>query len=471
MRARVPLAAALASLCLVGATARAASLDNLEVAGAWGSPGATDGAAVWWNPAGLSAGQGTRILVEGAPTFAVVDVVRADPHGGADRLALQGVVPFAGLATDLGVPGLGLGLGVGAPYVRGGEQSPADGPVRYALRDGHVQVVSLLAGGGYTWKEKVGVGLGLQVYRSTFDARLDNELMPDLYEEITALGQDPGYTDADLEDPDYATTLDFQALSDWAVGGSAGIRVRPTEQVALSAAWVSGFHVDNRGDVALTFGCPPQEDTLGRFGAESRGLCDATMEGAATVSYDMPSRLHGSVQVWPVPALVLEAMGGAVLWSAHTDYDITIGEIGARNPELPEETVELVERQQLWARDNRDSYWVGLDAKGTIRERVILGGRLTWDRAAVPDAAVLANNYDANDLILGGLVAGRPLGALTVGLSWSHHFLQTRTVTDSAFRMNVLPEDRPEERYHYPHGNGSYAGRVDRIGLSARVEI
>jgi hypothetical protein len=241
--------------------------------------------------------------------------------------------------------------------------------------------------------------------------------------------------------------------------------------VALSAAWVSGFHVDNRGDVGLSFGCPPQEDTLGRFGAESRGLCDTTMEGAAQVSYDLPARLHGSVQVLPLPALSLELMGGAVFWSAHTDYDITISEIGARNPGLPEETVALVERQQLWARDNRDSVWVGLDGKGTIRQRVILGGRLTWDQAAVPDAVVLANNYDANNLILGGLVAGRPVRALTLGLSWSHHFLQTRTVTDSAFRMNVLPEDRPDERYSYPHGNGSYAGRVDRIGLSARLEI
>lgn len=471
MRPALAPVGALVGLCLGGAPARAASLDNLEVGGAWGTPAANDGAAVWWNPAGIAAGEGTRIVIEGAPTFAVIDIVRADPHGGEDKLTLQGVVPFAGVATDLGVKGLGLGVGVGAPYVRGGEQTPEGGPVRYHLREGHVQVAAILAGAGYEWKDKIALGAGLQVYRSSWAARVDNELMTDLSEEILALGQDPGYTDADLENEDYAATLDFQELTDWATGFSVGLRVQPVPELALAATWIHGFHVDNQGDVTLDFGCPPQSDTLGRFGAESRGLCDTTMEGAATVSYDMPARLHGGVQVAPVPELLIEAMGGAVFWKAHVDYDITISEIGARNPEVPEETVELVERNQLWARDNRNTFWLGLDTKGTIRERITLGGRVLYDRAAVPDAALIANNFDANTVILGGLVAGRPIERLELGLSWSHYFLQTREVTDSAFRMNVVPEDRTEARYSYPHGNGSYGGSIDRLGLSARVML
>ncbi|MFN7146885.1 MAG: hypothetical protein ACK4YP_24130, partial [Myxococcota bacterium] len=78
----------LASLLTHGA--RAASLDNLEIGGPWGSPTATDATAAWWNPAGLAAGRGTRVMVEGAPTFASVTYERAEPNGGSDIYRLSG---------------------------------------------------------------------------------------------------------------------------------------------------------------------------------------------------------------------------------------------------------------------------------------------------------------------------------------------------------------------------------------------
>lgn len=455
-------------ILLLASLAQAASLDNLEMAGSWGSPAATDGAAVWWNPAGLAMGDGTRILIEGAPTFAVVDITRADPNGGADQVRMQGVVPFAGLATDLGVKGLGLGLGVGAPYLRGGEQTPEGGPIRYHLRQGQIMAAAVMAGGGYAYKDLVSIGAGVQVLRSSWQASLDKELMPDLADEIKALGEEPGYTDADLEDPAYATTLSFEPLTAWGVTGSVGAQVRPDPAVTLSFAWISGTRLTHTGGVDLAFSCPPQSDLLGRFGAESRGLCDARMTGEAQITYALPSRLHGSVQLRPIEALTVEAMGGVVFWGAHDLYEINISGIGEAQPDLPEDTVELIERPQSWARDNRAAPWLALDVKGSIKERLTLGARVLHDRAAVPDQALLANNYDANDTVLSGLIAGRPARRVEVGLSWSHHFLAERVVSDSAFSMAVEPEQRPEEPYNWPHGNGTYRGRIDRVGLSAR---
>lgn len=458
-------------LLLGSSLALAASLDNLEMAGMWGSPAATDGAAVWWNPAGLAMGEGTRILIEGAPTFAVVDIQRADPHGGSDQVRMQGVVPFAGLATDLGVKGLGLGLGVGAPYLRGGEQTPEGGPVRYHLRQGQIMAAAIMAGGGYSYKDKVALGGGVQILRSSWQAKLDKELMPDLADEIKALGEEPGYTDADLEDPAYATTLDFEPLSAWGLTASLGLRVQPDPKIALSFAWISGAKLTHTGGVDLSFSCPPQSDLLGRFGAESRGLCDARMKGDAAITYALPSRIHGSVQLKPTETLTVEAMGGLVFWGAHDLYEIEITGIAAAQPELPEDTVELIERPQSWARDNQASPWVALDVKGSIKERLLLGARVMHDRAAVPDEVLLANNYDANDTVLSGLVAGRPARRIELGLSWSHHFLAERVVGDSAFSMAVEPEERPDEAYNWPHGNGSYRGAIDRVGLSARFAL
>ena len=57
-------------LLLLSAFAHAANVDNLEIGGLWGSPGATDATALWWNPAGLAADTGTRVHLEGAPTLA-----------------------------------------------------------------------------------------------------------------------------------------------------------------------------------------------------------------------------------------------------------------------------------------------------------------------------------------------------------------------------------------------------------------
>jgi|GEM_PF-1743568 len=454
---------------LQAGVAQAASLDNLEMGGPWGTPAATDATAVWWSPAGLAMGHGTRVLIEGAPTFAVINVDRSDPHGGPDQIRLQGAVPFAGVATDLGLHGLGVGVGVGAPYVRGGTETPDLGPVRYQLRDGSIQTAAIMMGAGYAWKDKVAVGAGLHVLHNTWSALLDKDNLPDLADQINAMGQDPGYTDADLENADYGAALDFQGLSDWAVSWSAGLQLRPLEPVTVSLTWIQGFHVDNTGPVDIAFGCPPQSDTLGRFGAESFGICDSAVHANAVVGYDLPSRLHGGIQVKPTPELSLEAMGGVVFWSAFQDYAISIQAVAANNPELPEDTLPLVQRDQAWARDNHDTFWAGLDAKGTLADRFTLGGRMIYDATAIPSSALSANNYDANTVIMGGMLAVRVVKQVQLGASWSHYFLASRTVTDSAFSMSLDPALRPETRYDYPQSNGSYSGRVDRLGITARV--
>ena len=40
------------------------------------------------------------------------------------------------------------------------------------------------------------------------------------------------------------------------------------ERVAVGLAYQHSARVDNTGDVTMVFGCPPQDDVVGRFGAE-----------------------------------------------------------------------------------------------------------------------------------------------------------------------------------------------------------
>ncbi len=450
-------------------SALAASLDNLEIGGPWGSPTATDGSAAWWNPGAVAAGKGTRLLLEGAPTFATIGFDRADPAGGEDKLSLVGAVPFVGLATDAGVKGLGLSLTLAVPFVRGGNEVTEPGPGSHHLRQGMVQGIYLMAGGGWNFFDRVSVGAMGGVLRSSWKARVDNDTMVLLSDAITAMGEDAGYTDDLLESPDYAATLDFDNLTDTRFVWSAGIRAQPIDRLSIGLAWIAGAAVENTGRTTIAFGCPPQSDTTGRFGAESYGICDVTMTADAMVGYTLPSRLHGGIGVELTPAVHLEVMAGWVRWSQFKDYKIVISGVDTYNELSKPETADLVNQTRLWARENHDSGWGAIDVKGRV-SWVTLGGRVLYDLAAVPDKAMSLNNYDANELILTGLVAGNPWKPLTIGLSGSYHVVATREVNTSGFGV-TLGEERNEDRWFYPHANGTYSGSIFRLGVQAKVEL
>jgi long-subunit fatty acid transport protein len=364
------------------------------------------------------------------------------------------------------VRGLGVGAGLSVPYARGGSEYEEPSAGRWTLRDGGVQAAALQAGVGWEFDGRFAVGATGGVLLSAWTARVDNDTMPDIDHAIAELGQESGYTDEDLEDPEYATTLQFDTLRDaaflWSVGGQAEVLPR----VGVALAFVSSVRLQNEGAVQLQTGCPPQSDTIGRFGIESLGLCDASLEAAATVAYPLPWRLHGGVELKPDRDLRVNLMGGFVKWSLFQDYDITIAEVAARNPSLDEEAVALIEQQRQWARSNEDSVWGGVDVKWRPVDEWTLGGRVLHDRAAVPDRALSGNNYDANDWIVGFMAAVRPVGPLEFGLTYSHHFLETRVVDDSAFGMTLVEGEQAEDRWFYPHSNGSYSGGIHRLGLS-----
>ena len=271
-------------LLLVALHARAASLDNLEVGGFSGSPLATDGTASWWNPAGLAAGHGWRLTLEGAPTFATVLFDRAEPHGGLDTYSLTGVVPFVGVATDVGVEGLGLGASFAIPMVRGGVEEGFEdtfaagdtsygvaGTGSYTLRSGDTRAMQATLGAGWDFKEKVAIGLSGALIQSQWTAVVDNDAMPDLDQQITAQGQVSGYTDEQLETYDYKATLDFDTLHDTVFSFGAGVRVTPVPAVSIGVAYQKGMNVSNEGNVNISFQCPPQEDSIGPSSSASAG--------------------------------------------------------------------------------------------------------------------------------------------------------------------------------------------------------
>jgi long-subunit fatty acid transport protein len=464
-------------LALLG-LAHAASLDQIEVGGPWGTPTATDATALWWNPAGLAAGHGTRFQLEGAPVLATMNYDRADPNGrdGLSTYQRIGAIPFLGLVSDAGVEGLGFGAGVAVPTARGASMvldsstsPPSDG--RYAMREGNNQAIHAIVAGAWQPHPVIAFGATGQLAMTEWQALLDSQLTTVYYDRVSAADQDPPYTDRTLEDPRYAATVAYSPLRDRAFTFSGGVHITPIERLAIALTWVNGYRVENTGDVKLYTECPPQADTFGRFVAETAGLCYAEIEATGKVAYNLPSRLQGGVSYETEGGTRLELMGAFVGWSVFDDYDVTMTDVASRNPDLPPETAAALDRTRKQARDAQNTYWAAVDVKHRLNDSWTVGGRALFDRAAVPDHAVSASNFDANAGLFSGLVAWKPTPNLEIGLSGTYHYLALRRVTDSAFGVAYDPGQRNEDRFFYPHTNGDYGSSIFRGGVQLRGQF
>ncbi|MBX2800024.1 MAG: outer membrane protein transport protein [Myxococcales bacterium] len=485
--------------------AHGGSLDLLEVGGVWGSPGATNPTAVWFNPASLAAGDGHRALVEVAPTFGAVTAARTNPeygpvdpslfdeagapdtydYSGTDRLAFTGVVPFVGIASDLGIDGLGVGAALYVPIAKGGKLDDFDGANRFALRDGSIQHIYTTLAASYQLADRLSLGASGSLITSRYYADTDATIYADI-----AAGQADAnggvipdtYQDGYAEDPAYTTGSVFD-LSDTAFTFGVGAHLVAVEDLlSLSLSYNHGARLANTGDLTLSFACPPTYDTLSRAAAEEIGTCNpandegTVVTGDGGIAYRLPGRIHLGAVITPMERLRLEAMGGYVFWSVFDNYDVTTlvapteFQDLARSPGTAAEAARLATQDRQWARDNRDTFWLALDGKVQVLDPLIVGARVTYDRAAVPDAMVSANNYDANNVILAGMVDVTPVAPISVSLSFSHHFLAQRTVTDSPFGVGA-DLSAAETRLFYPSANGTYTGAISRIGIALRGRL
>jgi len=481
-----PRSIVLIALLALFSPANAASLDLLEVGGAWGTPGATNPSALWWNPAGLAVEGGHQYLVEGAPVFAKVGYDRDNPdygegtdlfgapaeynYGGEDPVSFSGVVPFLGVSSSLGVDGLGIGAGLYVPTARGGIQDNKGGPGRYHLIEGDIRSIHTSLGAAYQVADIIAFGASGAYTMNSWEAVTDVETLSSLHDGVNELlpGASP-YQDWMFEDPNYSGRLTFDALHKNVFTFGAGVYLTPLgDTLGVSLGYQHGYRLDYEGDVKIALGCPPDTDTLGRLAAESRGICDVTLNGKGFIGYNLPSRLNMGVVLQPIEKIRLEVMGAYVLWGAFTDYEIRTevprSQIDLDDDETAEETAELVSQNRKWARDNRNTFWVGVDGKLKVHKLFTVGARVFYDRSAIPTSVKSSNNYDLDTLGLMGLAAVTPIDAVGVGVSFTRHQMFAQTVSDSAFNLSL--EDRAADRVYYPSANGTYSGSINRLAIN-----
>jgi long-subunit fatty acid transport protein len=481
------MCATLHPMLLLALSAHAAGLDAIEVGGIWGSPTATNATSAWWNPAGLALAGGTGFLVEAAPTFARVRYDRTNPdygppvdvdgdgtvdpydYGGSDTIAAAGVAPFAGLHTDFGVRGLGLGVALAVPYGRTGHEVDPPGPGSFHMRKGQLAAVHGLLGAGYRFRDIVAVGVSGAVIASTWSAEVDAETLSVVEDKA---GPFVDYADALLENPAYSATLTFDHLHDTAFTFVTGVYVTPTPRVALSVAYVHGALLANTGDIVLTTRCPPESDVVGSVATNALGLCDTVAPGTGGVAYRLPARLTAGAAVRPVDGVRVEAMGGWVGWSVFRDYDIDAHIPASSLPDAaaPDEASALLAQHRKWARNARDTAWVAVDGRWQGTDVVELVARVLYDHPAIPVASVSPNNYDAPTVGVTGAVVLGPVGPVRFGLSAEQLVLARRTVEDSVFGV-TLAEDRNPVRTYYPSAAGVYRGAITRLGVAIEARL
>ena len=469
-----PLLTSLVFTCLVGPVAHAGSVDRIEVGGPWGTPGATNPSALWWNPAGLAAEPGVQALTEVALWRAQHSLRRAATDtgapGGRATISTTRVIPFLGASSDFAVPGLGVGVALFSPTQDAASFPSPNGPFRFTLRDEARSVWHATIGMAYRLRPQLMVGATVALLDGRYNTQRDRSL-------YLGLAEGAGIEDVDLsrlEDADYAAT-ETLTLRGQALTAGVGLRLRPLgdERLVFAVAYNHRAQLRPVGPARFELGCPPATDPTLRAQAETWGLCDSTLDGVAEVTWMQPARVHLGLVVRPSERLRLEAFGAWVGWSSLRDITVTTAldtnEVEVDDPSEADAAVAQLAGTQRWARDNRNSGFVGLDAKWQASQSVGLGVRSLFDRSAVPEAVLGPHNLEYDTLVVGGVVWVSPYPAVDLSFLYSHYVLLPREVSDSAYTLS--PDAGVAPRYRYASTAGSYQGESQRLGIALNLRL
>ncbi len=421
----------LAAAALPLGTAQAGGFAATRFGGEHGHPATDDPTAIYYNPAGLAYGHGTRILVEGLFAYRTVDYVRDpggidDPDATAEDIAansgegsLANVIasPFAGVATDLGVEGLGLGLALYAPF--GGQASwdkstqfegnttypgAVDGPARWSGIEGAQRSVYISLGGAWrTRSSKFGIGAAINVISSSLSL-------------VRARNTDG--TDTLTDGANVAEGRALLDLSDLTVSASIGLMFKPTDCSRLGISYQAqpGF-----GEMTL-------DGTLtNKYGATN------PFEVAVQMRQQLPDsiRVGGTWRAFTRGTLHVAA--DYQRWSVFEEQCLVDTGGPAKCAFLPSGALDaangganvLVNIKRDW----NDTFSLRGGGTFELSEKVELNGGVLFDSNAVPDETLEPALIDTNKIVaqLGGRFGLGSKVELNTTLGYVAYFSRTTT--------------------------------------------
>lgn len=399
---------AIVSILLTSQLAYAGGFLAARFGGEQGHPTTDDATAIYFNPAGLSLMQGTRLHLNGVigyrlasydrPAGAIDNLGTGTPtdavaaNSGHASLANPLTLPFVALVTDFGVKNLAAGVAFYVPFggtaswnkneaFRGSLAYPGavDGPQRWASLDGEIRSYYVTAAVAYRI-ERARLSLGAAVNL--------------VYNTITTLRARTANATDDLVAPS-GLPLEGRSLLDASnLTASLGVGVvwQPTPRWWLGVSYQS----------QPSFGRETLTGTLrNRLGA------GAVSEQPIELKQALPDVLRVGVRVRPRPSFELRLSGDYQRWSVFDRQCILDANTADRNCALnpdgslaPGGSGVILNLPRDWS----DGWALRFGGSWFVRPHIELFASFGYDSNVVPDATLDATFMDADKLVptLGG---------------------------------------------------------------------
>lgn len=451
-----------------------------NISGPDAGPATADAAAVFYNPGALAAVSGVRVLLDAQVSFVHIDATTTrndglDPNTCTTPGDASSCSPYAPAFANVPVPVFYLGatwqpwkdrltLGIGATnnWVGGGDYSkstaePTQVWTRYQGIKTTILTVGVTGAAGLTIVDGVHVGGGGTLVLDSISA----------YQASDPLGTEGRGFDGTAYGNDVLLTANGSGLhATW----SAGAFFDRWKVAQVGASYTSPGTFRAEGDASL--------DVPAFLSAEG-GI---TVPGQVTVTMPLPAVWRVGVTSAVNEKLTLGAVFEAYQWAGCCgghEGDIRIDllsedgdPIGAEDGVALDVPETSYNPRRLW-----NSVNVSVNGGYQVLPALWFGGRVGWDQLAVPNYAVSPTNLDFSAWGLQGAARWRVAGPVTLGLTYTHFFLGTRTITNSAWDVRDEADPAYVDEFFSPknpyvaNSNGTYSGGVNTVGLRVGVDL
>lgn len=451
-----------------------------NIAGPDAGPATPDAAAVFYNPAAIAPLPSLHVLTDVQVSFVHIDATTTrngglDPNTCTTPGDTSTCSPYTPAFANVPVPVFYAGvtwqpwkdrltLGVGATdnWVGGGDYSksttePTQVWTRYQGIKTTIVTVGITGAAGLTIVDGVHVGGGGSLVLDQISA----------YQASDPLGTEGRGFDGTAYGNDVLLSASGKGShATW----SAGAFFDRWKFAKVGASYTSAGTFRAKGEASLDV--PP-------FLSQEGGI---TVPGDVEVTMPLPAVIRVGLASEVTDKLTLGATLESYQWAGccgghdgdiridllSTDGD-PIGSADGVALEVPETSYNP---RRLWNAMN-----VSVNGGYQVLDQLWLGGRVGWDQYAVPNFAVSPTNLDFTAWGLQGAARWRVAGPVTLGLSYTHFFLGTRTITNSAWDVRDEADAAYVDEFFSPKNpyvantNGTYGGAVNTVGLRVAVDL
>jgi long-chain fatty acid transport protein len=378
---------------------------------------ASDGSAMYFNPAGLAFQPGFKVLA--GATLIAPSTSWTSSSGSEEKMESQVFFPPHAYVSYGDPSGWTFGVGFYAPFGLGTEWLP-DWTGRYAAVKTDLHTFFINPSAAYKISDQFALGVGMSYV-------ISNVQLTRRVPTFSSVGPPPVP----------ATTDGIIALDadGTAINWNAGLMYKPNEQVSIGVSYRHSTEIDYDGTATFS-----QMQVLGPF----------FPGGTGTTTIIMPNNIFAGVAVQATPELILEADFQYIMWSTYDTLAINIPD----GPNFPLTGAPLQTAQKL-GRDWEDAWMIRIGAEYQM-ESVALRAGFIYDKTPQPDKSVEPLVPDANRI------------EFTIGAGFA---ISENVVVDAAYQL-ILSSDRdaasPSDPTSAlaPLAGGTYKSMAHLFGLT-----